>query len=95
MGTWDNSAASGKPLGGSRVIEGRRLAVQLHVPREDTWSVHPWVVQVTLASLDEHHLEFVIHIGQTACHDTPEVVSASEIHLLVASHTRMIHLRQQ
>jgi len=31
---------------------------------------YPWVVEVAFASLNEHDLEVVVQIGQTASHNT-------------------------
>ena len=67
MCTWHNRTTACKPLAGSGVIEGRSLAVQLHVDRVDTRTVDPWVVKIGRSALDQHDLELVVQIGQSTC----------------------------
>lgn len=59
------SSSSIKPFRRSRVVEGGSLAVQLHVPRVDTWTENPWVVQVVFSALNQEDLEIVIQIRQS------------------------------
>lgn len=61
------SSSSIKPFRGSRVIEGGSLAVQLHVPRVDTGTENPWIVQVVLSALNQEDLEIVVQICQSTC----------------------------
>ena len=65
-----NSSAAIEPLRGTRVVEGGSLAVQLHVPRVDTGTENPWVVEVVLSSLNQEDLEVVVEIGETSSHNT-------------------------
>lgn len=68
MSAWHDCTASGEPFRWSRIIERGSLAVQLHVPWVYTWTVDPWVVEVRLAGLDQHDLEVMVQVGQTASH---------------------------
>ena len=65
-----NSSASVKPFRRARVVEGSSLAVQLHVPRVDTWTEDPWVVEIVLSSLNQEDLEVVVEVGQTSSNNT-------------------------
>lgn len=53
-----------QPFRGPRFIESGSLGVQLHVPRVDTRTEDPWIVQVVLSALNEKDLELVIQVGQ-------------------------------
>lgn len=64
MGARHNRSAAGQPFGRTRLIERRRLGVQLHVSRVDTRSKHPRIVKVALTGLDEEDLEVVVQVGQ-------------------------------
>lgn len=56
---------AGKPFGGSGLVEGGCLGVQLHVTRVDAGSEDPWIVEVALAGFDEKHGEVMVQIGQS------------------------------
>lgn len=64
VGRRNNGTTASKVIRGTRFIEGRRLGVEAHVAREDSWSEHEGVVEVVLARLDEEHLQVVIQVGQ-------------------------------
>jgi len=66
----DDGTATGKPLRWSGVVERSSLAVEFHVTGVDARAEDPWVVQVALSGFDEHNLEVMVKVGQTACHDT-------------------------
>lgn len=70
MSTRHNSSAAIEPLRGTGVVEGGSLAVQLHVPRVDTRTENPWVVEVVLSSLNQEDLEVVVEIGESSSHNT-------------------------
>jgi hypothetical protein len=70
MCTRNDSSASVEPFRWAGVVEGGSLAVQLHVPRVDTRTEYPWVVQVVLPTLDQEDLELMVQVGQSACDDT-------------------------
>jgi hypothetical protein len=44
VGDWDNCTTTTEPLRGPGVVEGRSLAVELHVLGVDTGTVDPWVL---------------------------------------------------
>lgn len=62
MGTWDNGLSAGKPFRRARLIEGRRLRVNLHILRIDTRPEDPWVIQVALSRLNQEHLKIVVQV---------------------------------
>lgn len=97
MSSWNNGTTASKPLRWPGVVKRSRLAVQLHVPGEDTRAEHPWVVEVALASLNEQDLELVVQVGQTASNNT--TASPSVLIQFDADgsydRTRMILLQQQ
>jgi hypothetical protein len=64
MGARDDGSTTIEPLGGSRVVEGSRLGVKLHVSRVDTRAIHPGVVDIVLSALDQQDLEIVVQVGQ-------------------------------
>jgi hypothetical protein len=53
MGARHDSSSSIEPFRWPRVVEGGSLAVQLHVPRVDAWTIDPRVVQVVLTTLNQ------------------------------------------
>ena len=75
----DHSTPATEPFRWARVVECRRLAVQFHIPRENTGTEHPWVVEIARTAFNEHHVELVVEIGQTASHDTPATKSATNL----------------
>lgn len=52
MGTGDNCTTASQPLRWSRVVECSSLAIQLHVPRVNTRTVYPRVVEIGLSSFN-------------------------------------------
>lgn len=65
MGSRDNGAPTGEVLRRTRLVKGRRLGVEPHIPGEDGGRVHERVVEVVFSRLDEEHLEVVVQIGQS------------------------------
>lgn len=53
MGGRHNGASAAEPFRRTRLVEGGRLGVQFHIPREDCRPEHPWVVEVVLPGLDK------------------------------------------
>ena len=78
MSARNDRTTAREPFGRTRVVEGGGLAVQLHVAWEDTWAVDPRVVEVVLSSLNEHDLEAVVQIGQTASNDATASCQSSQ-----------------
>jgi hypothetical protein len=65
MGAGHDCLPAGEPFGGSRLVEGGCLGVQLHVTRVDAGPEDPWIVEVALAGFDEKHGEVMVQIGQS------------------------------
>lgn len=65
MGTWNHRLSPREPFRWTRLIEGGRFRVQLHVTGVNPWPEDPWVVQVAFTSLDEQNLQVVIQIRQS------------------------------
>lgn len=39
---------------------------------------HPWIVEIVLASFNQHHMDiFMVQVGQTACHNATVIPLAS------------------
>lgn len=65
MGGRHNGLTASEPFGRSRLVEGSRLGVKLHVARVDARAVDPWVVEVVLTSLDQENLQVPVKVRET------------------------------
>lgn len=65
MGAGHDCLPAGEPFGGSGLVEGGCLGVQLHIHRVDARPEDPGVVEVALAGFDEEDGEVVVQVGQS------------------------------
>jgi hypothetical protein len=64
VGAGHHCLSASEPFRRTGFIETRIFTIKAHVSRIYTRAVHPWVVEVALASLDEEDLEVVVQVGQ-------------------------------